>query len=112
MSVEAMLLAAGLSSRIASVGEGVPKPLLEVRGEPILVRNIRWLAAAGVRDVWINLHYRGDLIRSALRDGSPWGVRVHYSDEATILGTAGGVRKVLHLLPETFVVVYGDNLVS
>ena len=106
-----MLLAAGMSTRIASVGEGIPKPLLPVQGEPILVRNVRWLAAAGVRDIWVNLHYRGDLIQAVLRDGSPWGVRVHYSEEPNILGTAGGVRKVLDFLPATFLVVYGDNLV-
>src|SRR2546422_822048 len=112
MPVDAVLLAAGNSTRIAAVGGGVPKPLLAVQGEPILVRNVRWLAGAGVRRIWVNLHYRGDLIRAALGDGSAWGVEIRYSEEPTILGTAGGVRKVLSSLGETFLVVYGDNLVQ
>jgi mannose-1-phosphate guanylyltransferase len=112
MPVSAMLLAAGKSTRIAPIGEGLPKPLLIVGGQPILVRNVRWLRAAGVRDVWVNLHYRGDLIREVLNDGRAWAIRVHYSEEPEILGTAGGVRKVLSSLGETFLVVYGDNLVD
>ena len=107
-----MVLAAGKSTRIAPVGGGVPKPLLAVQGESILVRNVRWLAGAGVRTIWVNLHYRGDLIRAALGDGSVWGVAIRYSEEPTILGTAGGVRKVLSELGHTFLVVYGDNLVE
>lgn len=111
MLADALVLAAGKSTRIAVVGGGTPKPLLSVQGEPILVRNIRWLAAAGQRRIWVNLHYRGDMIRAALGDGSAWGVDIHYSEEPTILGTAGGVRKVLPSLGERFLVVYGDNLV-
>ncbi len=112
MLADAVVLAAGKSTRIARVGGGLPKPLLPVQGEPILVRNIRWLAGAGVRHIWVNLHYRGDLIRAALGDGSTWGVEVRYSEEPTILGTAGGVRKVLSSLGDTFLVVYGDNLLE
>jgi mannose-1-phosphate guanylyltransferase len=112
MLADAMVLAAGKSTRIKPIGGGAPKPLLSVQGEPVLVRNVRWLAAAGVRHVWVNLHYRGDLIREALGDGSAWGVGIRYSEEPTILGTAGGVRKVLSSLGETFLVVYGDNLVD
>lgn len=112
MPVEAVILAAGNSTRIAPIGGGVPKPLLRVEGEPILVRNVRWLAGAGVRQICVNLHYRGDLIRAALGDGAPWGVEIRYSEEPTILGTAGGVRNVLALLGQTFLVVYGDNLVQ
>src|SRR5437899_4372313 len=64
LPADAVLLAAGNSTRIAAVGRGVPKPLLAVQGEPILVRNVRWLAGAGIRDIWVNVHYRGDLIRA------------------------------------------------
>ena len=112
MLVDAVLLAAGNSTRIAAVTGGIPKPLLPVQGESILVRNVRWLAAAGVRHIWVNLHYRGDLIRSALGDGAAWGVEIRYSEEPTILGTAGGARKLLSSLRETFLVVYGDNLIQ
>src|SRR5689334_4717206 len=106
MRVDAVILAAGKSSRIAAKAGGLPKPLLAVQGESILLRNVRWLVSAAIRDIWVNLHYRGDLIRTALGDGSAWNVRVRYSEEPTILGTAGGVRKVLPFLSDTFLVVY------
>ena len=109
---EAVVLAAGKSERIAPVARGIPKPLISVRGEPIIARNIRWLAAAGVRDLWVNLHFRGDLIRAALGDGSAFGVHLRYSEEPEILGTAGAVRRVLADLDETVLVVYGDNLLD
>jgi NDP-sugar pyrophosphorylase family protein len=112
MLSDAFILAAGHSTRIATVAGGLPKPLLPVAGEPILTRNVRWLARAGVRTIWVNLHHRGDLIRAALGHGEAWNVRIRYSDEPVILGTAGGVRKVLALLSDTFLVVYGDNLVE
>ena len=105
MLVDAVVLAAGKSTRIASLWGGIPKPLLPVQGEPVLVRNVRWLANAGVRNLWVNLHYRGDLIRAALGDGSAWGVGIRYSEEPTILGTAGGVRRLLPELGETCLVV-------
>ncbi|MBI4503670.1 MAG: nucleotidyltransferase family protein [Gemmatimonadetes bacterium] len=107
-----MVLAAGNSQRIASVAGGIPKPLLAVRGEPVIARNIRWLADSGIRRVWVNLHYRGDLIRAALGDGSAFGVEIRYSEEPEILGTAGAVRRVLPDLDETALVVYGDNLLN
>ncbi len=106
------MLAAGRSERIASVAGGIPKPLIAVRGEPIIARNIRWLAAAGVRELWVNLHFRGDLIRAALGDGSGFGVHIRYSVEPEILGTAGAVRRVSADLAETILVVYGDNLLD
>src|SRR5260370_4388265 len=112
MPSDAVLLAAGNSTRIATVGRGIPKPLLPVQGEPIFVGNVRWLAGAGVNRIWVKLHSRGDLIRAALGDGAAWGVQSRYSEGPTILGTAGGVRNVLSSLSETFLVVYGDNLVQ
>ncbi len=109
---EAFVLAAGRGTRLGSVVEGLPKPLVSVQGEAILVRTVRWLARSGVERVWVNLHHRGDLIREALGDGRRWGVTISYSEEPVLLGTAGGVRKVLNELPDQFYVVYGDNLIE
>lgn len=105
-----LVLAAGKSSRIAAVSGGMPKPLIPVGGTPVLERNLRWLATEGVRDLWINLHYRPEAIQAAIGDGSRFGLRVRYSHEPRILGTAGAWK---HLAPEwsgTSLVVYGDNL--
>lgn len=108
---KAVVLAAGKSTRIASLAHGLPKPLIEINGEAILVRNLRWLAASGIEEAWINLHYQPELIRGLVGDGSTLGIQVHYSQEREILGTAGGVREIASKWIETFAVLYGDSLV-
>lgn len=109
--MKALVLAAGKSTRIASVSQGLPKPLIRVGGETILGRTLWWLAESDVREIWINLHYRQEEIRAEIGDGKRFGVAVRYSEEDPILGTAGAARKLSGEWDGTFVVVYGDNLV-
>jgi len=106
----AVVLAAGKSTRIAPLAGNVPKPLLEIGGEAILVRNLRWLGESGIEEVWINLHHRPETIRERIGDGARFGLRVKYSYEPEILGTAGGVHRIASHWRETVLVVYGDNL--
>jgi NDP-sugar pyrophosphorylase family protein len=86
--------------------------VLEVAGRPIVGWNLAWLARTGVRNVWINLHYRPEEIRHVVGDGSAYGVRVRYSSEDPILGTAGAWRNLAAEWSSTSLVVYGDNLVQ
>ena len=109
--MNALVLAAGRGTRIAAAAGGVPKPLIPIAGRPVIVRTLDWLASAGIRDVWINLHHRPDDIRAALGDGSLFGVTIHYAFEPEILGTAGAFRALATAFTETTLVVYGDNLV-
>jgi mannose-1-phosphate guanylyltransferase len=109
---QVLLLAAGKSTRIHPVSKGRPKPLLEVGGDAIIARNLRWLAHEGVRDIVINLHYRPDEIRDFVGDGSRFGVKVAYSHEPTILGTAGAAKELSAHWKGRFIVVYGDNLLG
>jgi NDP-sugar pyrophosphorylase family protein len=109
----ALVLAAGKSTRIRSAVSGRPKPLIQVGGRAVLEWNLGLLAAAGVRDVWINLHYQGEQIQAAIGDGSRYDLRVRYSWEATLLGTAGAAKQLERELgQDTFVVVYGDNVTA
>src|SRR3989338_7844660 len=92
--MKALVLAAGKSTRISTVAGDVPKPLLKLNGIPILVYNLKLLQTHGVKNVLINLHYRGDMIKSEIGDGEKWGARVQYSEEKELLGTAGAVKKL------------------
>ncbi len=105
-----MLLAAGRGRRMGALTQKRPKPLLPVGGQPLIVRHLERLAAVGVAEVIINLSWQGQRLRSALGDGSRWGLFLHYSDEGdTALETAGGIIKALPLLgPAPFLVVNGD----
>ncbi len=108
---KALLLAAGRGSRLGPATEQVPKPMLRVRGRPLLARHVEQLVAAGVEEIWINLHYRGGVIRDYFRDGSGWGARIRYSEEDTLLGTAGALKRLEgEFSGGDFFVVYGDNL--
>ena len=109
---KAMLLAAGSATRLGSLAQEVPKPMLDVGGRPLIEHTVRQLARYGVEDIVVNLHKLGDVLERHFGDGSRFGVRMHYSREETLLGTAGGVRKAAPLLDETFLLVYGDNLTT
>jgi len=109
---EAIVLAAGKSTRIAPIAAGLPKPLMPVEGVSILVRNLRWLRGQGVGRVWINLHHQPQAIRDAMGDGSELGLEVIYVDEPKILGTAGAVQNIASRWTKTAMVVYGDNLIQ
>jgi MurNAc alpha-1-phosphate uridylyltransferase len=106
----AMLLAAGRGERMRPLTDQTPKPLLTVRGKPLIVYHLEQLARGGVRDVVINLAWLGRQIRAALGDGSSWGMSIRYSDEgARALETGGGIFKALPWLSgEPFLVVNAD----
>ena len=96
--MRAMLLCAGMSTRLGKLGAECPKPLLPVCGVPILRYGIANLVAHGITDLVINTHHRGDRIQRALGDGSTLGARIVYSHEEAILGTGGGLKHALPLL--------------
>jgi len=104
----AMVLAAGLGKRLRPVTDGLPKPLIEVAGQPLIAHALDRLALAGVDRVVVNLHYKGSMIETALADRTR--PRVEYSREAKLLETGGGVKRALPLLGESFFVVNGDVL--
>ena len=108
--MRAMILAAGRGERMRPLTDTTPKPLLLVAGKPMIQYHIEALAAAGIRDIVINLAWLGAQIRAALGDGSQFGVRIQYSDEGdAALETGGGVFEALPLLgPAPFIVVSGD----
>lgn len=110
--MKAIVLCAGHGTRLGELTRSTPKPMLPVAGRPIVEHLIRHLAAHGVTEVAVNLHYRGEQIRQHLGDGSWLGVRLVYSPEPELLGTAGGTREMAELLApfDHVLVQYGDVL--
>ncbi len=109
--MKAMILAAGLGSRMRPLTDVTPKPLLKVGGIPLIVWHIERLGHDGFKDIVINIAHLGYQIPEALGDGSNWGVNITYSDEQEEGGleSAGGIVKALPLLgEEPFLVVNGD----
>jgi len=88
----AMILAAGLGTRLRPLTDTTPKPLVEVAGHPLIAYGIGLLKSHGIEDVVVNLHHLGAQVERALGDGRSLGVRIHYSHEETLLDTGGGIR--------------------
>jgi NDP-sugar pyrophosphorylase family protein len=107
----ALVLTAGLGTRLQPLSLVRAKPAVPIAGQPLVSRIIRWLAGQDVRDLVLNLHHLPDTITRHVGDGSPLGARVRYSWEFPILGSAGGPRKALPLLPDdNFFIINGDTL--
>ena len=107
--MKAFILAAGRGERMRPLTDRIPKPLLHVAGEPLIVHTIKKLAEAGFSELVINLAHLGDQIEEYLQQGTRWGVNIEYSREAEALETAGGIVQALPLLgDDPFLVVNGD----
>src|SRR3954452_17061614 len=112
--MRAMILAAGLGTRLRPLPYVMPKPVAPVLNRPILAWIADLISSHGFEQVITNLSYLPDQIREVLGDGSAFGLEVSYSEEPEPLGTAGGVGKVRDFLSETdsFLIISGDALTN
>ena len=111
--MKAVILAAGKGSRLGAITSETPKPLLPVNGKPVLRHLVELCARHGIGEVFINTHYLAARIRSALGDGSEFGVCITYSYEDELLGTAGALSAFRDALTgDAFLVIYGDNFMD
>ncbi|MCK9522893.1 MAG: NDP-sugar synthase [Proteobacteria bacterium] len=109
--MRAIILAAGLGTRLQPMTHFFPKPLLPVAGVPNIARIIHHLKRSGIDDIAINLHHLPRAIPDALGDGAQWNVRLRYYPETDLLGTGGGIRRMMDDAPNApHIVINGDVL--
>jgi NDP-sugar pyrophosphorylase family protein len=111
----ALVLTAGLGTRLRPLTLVRAKPAVPIAGEPLVRHIIRWLRRAGISDLVLNLHHLPETIASVVGDGSDLDVHVRYSwEQPAVLGSAGGPRRALPLVTQrgdgTFLIVNGDTL--
>lgn len=107
--MKAMILAAGLGTRMRPLTDHTPKPLLKVAGVPLIEHHVRHLVAAGIADIVINHAYLGAQIEAHLGSGERFGCRIRYSPEGEPLDTGGGIFRALPLLgDEPFIALNSD----
>ncbi len=109
----AVVLAAGLGTRLRPLTDVLAKPAVPVAGQALVVRVLEWLRREGVTEAIVNLHHLPATVTGVLGDGAQLGLRVRYSWEPVILGSAGGPKQALSLWPgqaEPFLIVNGDTL--
>jgi NDP-sugar pyrophosphorylase family protein len=109
-----MILAAGLGTRMRPLSSLRPKPILPVRGIPLLAYPLAWLAHHGVDEVILNLHQFADATRAVAEVWAPPGLRVHFSEEPMLLDTGGGIRRAANFLRESdpSLVIAGDMILD
>jgi NDP-sugar pyrophosphorylase family protein len=111
--MKAMVLAAGLGTRLLPLTEQLPKALIPVAGRPMIEYSLFLLRYYGIRDIIINLHHLGDRIETYLGDGRQWGLQITYSKEPDLLDTGGGLLKAKPFLEDgTFIVINTDVLID
>jgi MurNAc alpha-1-phosphate uridylyltransferase len=110
--MKAMILAAGRGERMRPLTDSCPKPLLTVKGVPLIEHHIKNLVAAGIKDIVINHAWLGQKIVDYLGSGEQFSANMSYSEEPVALETAGGIIKALPMLAEhekdIFLVINGD----
>ncbi len=109
----AMILAAGLGTRLRPLTLHTPKPMLPLDGAILIDHQLRYLAESGMKSVAINLHHLGERIRDHVGSGSRYGLEVNFSEEPELLGTGGGIKKAARFFGRRpFVVLNADALIA
>lgn len=110
--MKAVILAAGKGTRMRELTQEIPKPMLKVRGKPILEHIVKGLAAAGIREIFIVTGFRAETIESYFAEGSRWGVRIAFGRQLVQDGTGKAPELARSFLGDSpFLLTYGDILV-
>ncbi len=108
--MRAMVLAAGLGTRLRPITYAMPKPMVPVANRPVMEHIVRLLARNGFEQAIANLHWFPETIEGHFGDGREFGLELSYSREEKLLGTSGGVRNAAGFLGDSFLVISGDAL--
>lgn len=103
-------MAGGFGSRLSSISDGLPKPLMPIEGKPVLEREIECLRGQGFKDIILTVSYLGEKIIDYFGDGSRFGVNIDYYFENEPLGNAGALFKIKEKLSDVFLLLNADSL--
>ena len=108
--MKAIILAGGLGTRLRPLTDKTPKPLLPIKGTPIIEHAINNFKKHGIKDIILSIGYKAEKIKEYFGDGSRIGVNISYCIEEEPLGTGGAIKKAAEDIDETFIAINGDNL--
>lgn len=107
--MKAFILAAGKGKRLKPITNNIPKPLIEIKGKPLLEWSLIKLRSAGIKEIVINLHYLGDQIVDYFGNGKKLDLKINYSFEKRLLGTGGALIQGKNFLNDSpFLLISGD----
>ena len=111
-SMQAVILAGGLGTRMRPITETIPKPMIALAGKPFLQHQLELLRDAGISRALLLVAYLGEQIREYFGDGAKFGCHVSYSFEPALLGTGGALKNAEAQLQDYFVLVNGDTYLA
>ena len=107
--IQVLILAGGFGKRIAALAPNLPKPMIDIKGKPLLERQVEFFKQYGFTNYVFSLHYMPDVIKNYFGDGSKLGVNIKYAVESEPLGTGGAVKFCQNLInSEDFLLISGD----
>lgn len=104
----AVISAGGKGTRLSEVTIDIPKPMAKIASKPILEHQIDCLKENGIKDIYLLIGYLGNVIKDYFKDGSSFGVNIHYVEEKEPLGSGGGLFFLKDVIKDDFVFVFGD----
>ena len=110
--MQAVIMAGGKGTRLASVTKNIPKPMVPIKGKPLLEYQIENLKENGVDKIILIIGHLGDVIHDYFGNGERYGIDISYFTEEFPLGTAGALSKIKNRLEETFFLVFGDLFIN
>ncbi|MBU0470393.1 MAG: HAD-IIB family hydrolase [Nanoarchaeota archaeon] len=108
----AIIVAGGLGTRLRPLTDVTPKPLLPIRGKPIIEHALLNFKKHGIKNIILSIGYKAEQIKEYFGDGSRWGVNISYSIETEPLGTGGAIKLAAKDLTQPFFLAWGDNLMD
>ena len=110
--MEAVIIAGGKGTRLASLSKETPKVLIKIGNKPVIEHQILLLKKYGVSDIHLLLGHLGSQIKNYLGDGEKWGVKIHYYQEEKPLGTAGALLQLKNKIKKDFLFLSGDIMMD
>jgi len=110
--VKAIIIAGGLGTRLRPLTYNIPKPIVPLVNKPFVFHQIELLKKFGINEVILNLHYLSDNIRNLFDDGKRLGVKIYYSIEKTLLGTAGAVKNAEEFFDNDPMLVFNGDILT
>ena len=108
----AIILAGGLGTRLRPLTDETPKPLLPIKGLPMMEHMIKNMQQYGINNIILSIGYKAEQIKDYFGDGSKWSINISYSIENEPLGTGGAIKKAASELKKPFFLAWGDNLMN
>jgi D,D-heptose 1,7-bisphosphate phosphatase len=110
--MKAVILAGGRGTRLKSVDDGIPKPMVKIGSKPVLEHQIDLLRRYEIKDIILLVGYKSEVIIKCFQDGKKFGVNIDYFVEDRPLGTTGGLKEIENILTSDFILLYGDLMLD